>query len=1018
MSYCRSPLILGFLPVLLAGSLCAQSLFPKAVKVLGDPNFIGTAAAPLSIDTQASNVVEGREMQAPEGIAIDNSVSPPVVYIADTANNRVLAFQYATQLTAGSFADNILGQENRFTTIGASLGVSTAMRAPTGLVVDSAGNLYVADTGNNRILRYPKPFSQPAGYQVPNLVIGQTSFSGTGSDTGGVKASTLSLAPGSFIGRTGLAMDAAGNLWVADIGNNRVLRFPVAVLQAGQPGPSADLAVGQQDLISSVAATVRTSKTGMTRPTAVAFDATGRLLVADALARVLVYPAGVGLNAAAIRILGVDTSQNGTNTPTAISVGGTQGTVEGVTVVGSNILVSDNNNNRVLVFGSVDTWPVESTQFSPSAIQVLGQTTFTAALANAGGVDSSASLLSSPTDAGSSPTELWIADTGNNRVLVFPVTSSGITATASRVIGQLDFPYNAPNLVEGKEFSSASGSFGGSAVLDLSASPPHLYVADSQNNRILGFANFTGVQTGQRADIVVGQPDFFRVGVNYPSGKATQPTVNGLNSPIGLAVDASGNLYVADSGNGRVVRFPAPFSSGVTTGENADIVIGQSSFSSLVTDATQTTLGAPVSVALTSASSGYLVVSDLTQNRVLLFQKPFTTGMSATKVLGQTSFSSETAGTTLSTLTSPAGVAVDPEDRILVADAGNGRVLAYPPVLSLAATSSPASFSLASGLTEPVAIGMTASGGFWVADSGQNNLLHFTSIDNLPIATPPYASDASQPAISPRSAFIDSYGNLLITDAVDRVLYFTPQVNVLNAANYIVGRALAPGTIVSLFPALEANVVSTGTVSNTTVPLATNLSDTEVLVNGTPSALFYVSPTQINLALSYSLPQAGTANVQVIRPSTGQIYGAAEIPLASASPGLFVEGAQQTGPVAAENQDFSINTATNPAARGTILQLYATGQGAVSGAPPDGQPSSGLVPSIATPQILLGTMFVPAGNIQYSGLAPGSVGLWQINFTIPAGAPTGNVPITVFMNSISSSNPTIPSQVVTNVSIK
>jgi uncharacterized protein (TIGR03437 family) len=1025
----RSLLILG-LSALLSGPICAQSLFPKPVKVLGDPNFLGTASSPLTIDNSAPNVVEGRELRSPEGIALDNSVSPPLVYIADTANNRVLAYQYNTQLTAGSFADIVLGELDRFSTIDASQGVTTALKAPTGLVVDSSGNLYVADTGNNRVVRYPKPFSQ-TGYQIPDLIIGQTSFAGTGADTGGVKASTLSLFPGgSFAGRTGLAIDSSGNLWVADIGNNRVLRFPSSVLQAHTTGPSADLAVGQKDLVSSTAATVRTSTSGMAAPTGLAFDSAGNLFVADGLARVLVYAPAIGLNASATRILGVDSTQT-TNAASAISVGGTSGTVEGVAVAGANILVADNNNNRVLVFGPVVTWPAQSVQFSPTANQAIGQTSYSAASANGGNASPSATVLSSPTDIAGDSTEIFVADTGNNRILVFPVSSGVVSQTASRVIGQLDFPYNAPNLVEGKEFSTVSGSaFGGSAILDLSATPPHLYVADTVNNRILGFANFASAQTGQRADIVIGQPDFFHVVLNYPSGQASQPTAQSLNSPFGLAVDSAGNLYVADTGNSRILRFPAPFSSGVTASESADLVLGQSSFTSVVTDATAGTMAAPISLAFTSAgantamtSSGYLVAADVSQNRVLLFQKPFSNGMAASIVLGQTNFVSETSGSTTSTLSSPASVALDSEDRILVADAGNARIQAYPAAESLSSTGTPASFAITTGLTQPVSIGMSATNDFWVADSGTNHLLHFASIDNLPLANPPFSSEATQPAISPRSAFVDLYGNLLVTDGIDRVLYFVPQANALNAANSIVGRALAAGTIVSLYAALTSNVISSGTVLATTLPLPTNLSDTEVLVNGTPSALFYVSPGQINFPLSYSLPSSGIANVQVIRPSTGQIYAAAEIPLASASPGLFVEGAQQSGPIAALNQDNTVNTATNPAARGTIIQIFGTGQGPVAGAPPDGQASTGLVPTSVLPQIILGPSGagtqVPAANITYSGLAPGNVGLWQINFTIPPGAPSGtSVPITVYMNSISSSNSAIPTQVVTTVSLK
>src|SRR5271156_5676783 len=107
----RSVLILA-VSLLLAGALSAQSLFVKPVKVFGDPNFIGTAANPLAFDSYGPNVVEGRELDQPLGIALDSSKSAtlPNVYISDTANNRVLAYKYSTQLTAGSFADLVLGQ--------------------------------------------------------------------------------------------------------------------------------------------------------------------------------------------------------------------------------------------------------------------------------------------------------------------------------------------------------------------------------------------------------------------------------------------------------------------------------------------------------------------------------------------------------------------------------------------------------------------------------------------------------------------------------------------------------------------------------------------------------------------------------------------------------------------------------------------------------------------------------------------------------------------------------------------
>jgi uncharacterized protein (TIGR03437 family) len=1023
----RFALKLGLL-FLLAGALAGQALFVKPVKVLGDPNFTGTAANPLNYDSIGPNWVEGRELNEPLGIALDNSVSPPIVYIADTANNRVLGYQYATQLTSGAYADRIIGQPDRFTNVpeGPGTALSTGLRSPTGLAVDSAGNLYVADSGNNRILRYAKPFSQPAEYQFPDLIIGQTSFSTATGDSGGVKPTTLLLSSNgssSFFPHTGMAFDSAGNLWVADTGNSRVLRYPAAVLVPNQNGPAADTALGQADLLSNVAANSRTTKIGLAFPTSVSFDSAGNMLVADGLNRVVVYAPNSGTNYPSIRILGV--AVPAAATASAINIGN----VTSAVAAGNNIFVADSGNNRVLVYQAVSLWPPESTQFSPSAFGVIGQSTFSASMANQGGL-TSAFTLSSPVEVASSGTEVFVVDAGNNRVAVFPSNVSDITGqpvAASRVIGQLGTAYAAPNLVVGEEFFTAGGSTSpsGSAILDLSATPPHLYVADTMNNRVLGFKNFTSLSNGQAADLVIGQPDLFHTAVNYPTNLATMPNAQGLNAPSSLAVDSAGNLYVADTLNARILRFPAPFASGTTSLETADLVVGQSDFVSIIPDPTPLTMAAPISLALTKdgadasvANSGYLVAVDAAQNRVLLFGKPFSSGMSAATVLGQPDFNSSSASATSAGLAAPRGVAIDPQDRILVADTGNSRVLAFGPVQTLSNDASP-SFILTNGLTTPFSIGMAQSGEFWVADPGQNGLLHFPSIDNLPIDN--YKSDASQPAVSPRSAFVDPYNNLLVADGINRILYFAPGLGVVNAANYIAGRALAPGASAAIFPAVSTNILATGTASapSGVFPLPTVLAGTQVFVNNTASSLFYVSPGQINLPLSMSLPSGGTVDLQVVAQSTGQIYAGAEIALNSASPGLFTAGGTGTGQVAATNSDGSINSATNPDVRGNFISLYGTGQGFVANAPPDGQAATGPVATAVTPQILLGGAYVPSANIQYSGLAPTLVGVWQINFQVPTTAPAGNnVPIIVLMNSIPNDNPSVPGQIATTIALK
>ena len=90
------------------------------------------------------------------------------------------------------------------------------------------------------------------------------------------------------------------------------------------------------------------------------------------------------------------------------------------------------------------------------------------------------------------------------------------------------------------------------------------------------------------------------------------------------------------------------------------------------------------------------------------------------------------------------------------------------------------------------------------------------------------------------------------------------------------------------------------------------------------------------------------------------------------------------------NQDNSINSPSNPAARGTIITIYATGLGVLPGSPADGVPTAGAVLTTGALQVIIGTGIVPAANVKYSGLAPGLISVWQINVEIPGTVPPGN----------------------------
>ena len=152
---------------------------------------------------------------------------------------------------------------------------------------------------------------------------------------------------------------------------------------------------------------------------------------------------------------------------------------------------------------------------------------------------------------------LWAAPVG-------PAAAASLDTTADRVLGQAGFTTSAANNNSGR-IAGLDTPYG--ALVD-----PHtgrLWVSDTGNNRVLSWPNAPAFSNGQAPDIVLGQPDFSSHGINTNGLSASS-----LAGPIGLAVDQTGDLYVADSFNNRVLRYTAP----VTTHAAAVAVLGQPNF--------------------------------------------------------------------------------------------------------------------------------------------------------------------------------------------------------------------------------------------------------------------------------------------------------------------------------------------------------------------------------------------------------------------------------------------------------
>ncbi len=980
----------------------------------------------------APNLVEGREFNSPQALALDTSTSPPILYVADTSNNRVLAWKNATGFTTGNFADLVVGQRDLYSVSpqGPGTNLSTGLAEPTAAAVDSSGNLYVADAGNNRILRYPKPFTQNSPLLQVDLIIGQTNLSSNSANQGNSKPSATSLALSTSNGayRLGLAFDATGNLWVSDAGNNRVLRFPVANLSANTNAPAADLVLGQVQFTTNAIPTGVTaaSKTFLSQPSGLAFDSVGRLFVADSANRVSVFVPGFSTGEAASRIMGVIPPTQANPNPPSISagtLGSTNAPPAGVFFMGNTPFVADTGNARILEYPSFDQWPLESTSFSPVATAVIGQADFTSNKSNQGQAQPSNSSFSGPVGAHTAfetngvvggafaGGSLYVLDSGNNRLMVFPQQSSGTFTTANRLLGQVDFQYNSINLIEGREFFFQG--YGGALVIDWKSTPPHLYVSDPGNNRILCYADYRKVAPGVTADMVLGQPDLYTAEINYPQNSPNQLSNQGLYAPEGLALDASGNLWVADTGNGRVLRFPAPFAQTQGSPVLPNLVLGQTSFYQKVTDASSQNMRSPWGVGFTVL--GYLLVSDSALNRVLFFQAPtggdFTNGQLASYVIGQPNFGppSEAAGPGL--LSQPSLLTLDVDDTLYVADTGNNRIVVYhqiPAALGQSGNDPAPSISL-TGLNKPYGVFADHNNNqVWVADTANNRLLRYEPFDTLGSSGTTPTFDVSLPSAAPFAVTLDPFDNPVSAEGgYNRVAFFYPEIDNTNAAGGIAGRfsgnaanyfqVFAPSMLASIF-AFQNTHFGIQTAGASSVPLPTTLGDVEVFVNGVAAPLLYASPPQINFQVPSSTPAGSTpVEFQVVKASTGQILADSFFQVNPVSPGLFTADSSGSGQLAALNQDGSVNSATNPAKAGTYISLFGTGPGVVSGAPPDGTPAptDKLLPTSSTPVVYINAVEIPASDINFSGLAPGFIGLWQINVKVPANVPTPGTPVPV-----------------------
>jgi len=209
----------------------------------------------------------------------------------------------------------------------------------------------------------------------------------------------------------------------------------------------------------------------------------------------------------------------------------------------------------------------------------------------------------------------------------------------------------------------------------------------------------------------------------------------------------------------------------------------------------------------------------------------------------------------------------------------------------------------------------------------------------------------------------------------------------LNAASY--DSTVAPGSIAALF---GSGMTGQAAEAATVVPLPTTLAGLSVKINGITAPLFYASASQINLQVPSGVA-AGTATVEVFNGGSSTPVSAGTVSVADAAPGVFTVDSSGRNQAAVLNADYSLNAdfdrfpGSRPEVSGNYVVIYATGIGNTSPLVADGQAAPSSPFAVATSPTTV-TMGGVQGQVLFSGLAPGFVGLWQLNVYIPASLPT------------------------------
>lgn len=760
---------------------------------------------------------------------------------------------------------------------------------PQGLATDGSGNLYIADAGDHRVRKV-------SANGIIQTIAG-TGIAGFSGD-GGPAAQAQLNSP------YGLALDAQGDLYIADLGNARVRRVGLDGTITTVAGGGTLAAGGSND---GSPATMLV----LSAPRNLAFDHSGNLYISDfGAARVfLMSPQGSLSTLAGNGHAGA----SGDNGPAANAElnhpAGLAFDPQG------NLYIADSGNHliRRVRLGVITSYARAAT---PTGLAFDAAGTLYTSDISAGDIavippSGPASTIPVAALDVSYSSGLGLYASAGNEV----VAAGGAVPVALAGGGDLAHGDNGP-AVQARLNHPAGTS------VDPAG---NIYIADRDNNRIRRVTPDGTVTT------IAGNG---APGLSGDGGPAASAQLSG---PTSVTVDASGNLYIADTGNARIRK--------ITPDGN-------------ISSATNAGLVSPV-YAIADAS-GKLYIADAGAGKIL------------------TAASDGVPKAVLSGLVSPRGLALDGQGDLYFTDSGAARV-AY-----LSPSGTVTNIGAAGAWNIPRGVSLDSSGDVYVADTGLQQIIEIPPAGASTViagtGTAGFSGD-NGPALSAQLGFpwdvaAGTNGVLLIADLENNriraltppapIQTLTPSTPAAGAVTVVNAASLAPGPVA---PGMLLLISGTG-LDPTQIPDAT------IAFGPTPAQILSAGASGILVLAPAAIAGSNSVAIEIIYQNN--VIASVPFAVVNEAPALFTDS---TGQAAADDQDGALNSQANPAARGSVISLYGTGLG-VAGDP------------------VTVTFDNYVAQVLYAGPVANYPGLFQINAQIPSGyLPTGQLSVTITVGS-------------------